>query len=904
MQADLSVPFVARLASHGDRAALVTPAGTVTYAELAARVADVADRLGPTRRLVLVAGANEVDPIVTYLAALSAGHPVILVPGDNPGNLAAVRDAYDPDVVHDAAGLVERREGSAHELHPSLALLLSTSGSTGSPKLVRLSAENVEANAAAIAGYLGIRPDDVAATTLPMHYCYGLSVINSHLLAGASLLLTSLSVVDACFWEQFRAHRATTLAGVPYTFDLLDRVGFADMDLPSLRYVTQAGGRLAPERVRRYAELGRRRGWDLFVMYGQTEATARMAYLPSDLALRSPSAIGVPVPGGSFSLEPLPEMPLARDGAVDVGELVYDGPNVMLGYAETPADLALGRVVGSLRTGDVARRTADGLYEVIGRRSRFAKVFGLRIDLDQVERVYADEGIVACCADGDDRLVLAVSTQAAPVDPDRVAAIAKEHFGLPRGAVELCAVPEVPRLPNGKPDYRGIVALAAHLPSLPAGPDPSAGADVAGLRALYGAVLNRSDVGDDDTFVTLEGDSLSYVEMSLRLEEALGHLPAGWHVAPIGELARVAADTRAAAYTRGAGPGPGRRTGVLAAVGRRLSGRTGRLRSLEVNVALRAVAIVMIVGSHANLFVLLGGAHVLLGVAGFNFGRFHLTTAPRRDRVRHLLTSVARVAVPSAVWIGLVTAFTPGYSWTNPLLLNGVLGPRAWTEPAWHYWFIEALVYTLLALTLVMALPLVDRAERRWPFWLPMMLAGLGLLTRYEVVTVMGGDVIHRANVVFWLFALGWATVKATATWQRVLVSASVLVTVPGFFDDPARDALVGAGLLALVWLRALRVPAWAVRAAGVLASASLYIYLAHWQIYPHLEDRFPLLATVLALLGGIVLWQVAERATDRLAPYLGRARVLLRLRAGAVRRTARRRGPGRIEPVPNRVTG
>ncbi len=160
MQADLSVPFVARLASHGDRAALVTPAGTVTYTELAARVADVADRLGPTRRLVLVAGANEVDPIVTYLAALSAGHPVILVPGDNPGNLAAVRDAYDPDVVHDAAGLVERRDGTAHDLHPSLALLLSTSGSTGSPKLVRLSAREPRGQRGRRSpSYLGIRPD-------------------------------------------------------------------------------------------------------------------------------------------------------------------------------------------------------------------------------------------------------------------------------------------------------------------------------------------------------------------------------------------------------------------------------------------------------------------------------------------------------------------------------------------------------------------------------------------------------------------------------------------------------------------------------------------------------------------------------------------------------------------------
>ena len=185
--------------------------------------------------------------MVGYLAALVGGHPAILVPGDNPGNLEAIVDAYDPDVVLRGADLLERRPGSAHDLHPDLALMLSTSGSTGSPKLVRLSHDNLTSNAEAIADYLGIRASDVAATTLPMHYCYGLSVINSHLVAGASLLLTDLSVVDACFWDAVRAHRVTTFAGVPYTFDLLDRVGFADLDLPSLRYVTQAGGRLAPD---------------------------------------------------------------------------------------------------------------------------------------------------------------------------------------------------------------------------------------------------------------------------------------------------------------------------------------------------------------------------------------------------------------------------------------------------------------------------------------------------------------------------------------------------------------------------------------------------------------------------------------------------------------------------------
>jgi len=633
-----------------------------------------------------------------------------------------------------------------------------------------------------------------------------------------------------------REHGVSTFAGVPYTFDLLDRVGFADMDLPSLRYLTQAGGRLAPATVRRYAGLGRRRGWDLFVMYGQTEATARMAYLPPDLAPTAPSAIGVPVPGGSFTLEPLPETPLERAGEVEVGELVYSGANVMLGYAETPADLARGRDVQVLRTGDVARRTPEGLYEIVGRRNRFAKVFGLRIDLDQVERAYAEEGVVAACAcvdgDGGDRLVVAVSDAAAPVDVDRVAGVAKEHLGLPRSAVQVLALTEVPRLPNGKPDYRGIASLAHEHAAREHDRGPVPGGPGAGttdrVRALYARVLDRAEVGDDDTFVSLEGDSLSYVEMSIRLEETLGHLPPDWHVTPVGELAAA--------------------------------GRPRRGRTLETNVLLRAVAIVAIVGTHANLFTLVGGAHLLLGVAGFNFGRFHLTDAPRPDRVRHLLASIGRVVAPSVLWIGGVAAVTSGLTWHNGLLLNGLLGPRDWAEPQWWYWFVEALVYTLTALTALLALPVLDRAERRWPFRLPVALAGLGLLTRYEVITFQGGDVVHRASVVFWLFALGWAGVKAATHRQRVLVSALVVATLPGFFGDPAREAVVAGGLLLLLWLRSVRVPDAVARTAGVLASASLYIYLAHWQIYPHLEDRFPLLATVLALLGGLAFWQVYER--------------------------------------------
>ncbi|MGA9748140.1 MAG: AMP-binding protein, partial [Nocardioides sp.] len=534
--------FWSDLRRYGDRTALVTDDGPVSYRDLADRVDGLAAWLGATRRLVLLAGANDLETVVGYLAALRGGHPVVLVPGDSATNLAAVAEVYDPDVLIAGDGPVERRAGTRHDLHPDLALLLSTSGSTGSPKLVRLSADNLAANAASIASYLGIRPSDVAATTLPLHYCYGLSVLNSHLAVGATVLLTDLSVVDPCFWDACRTHHVTTFAGVPYTFDLLDRTDFAGLELPSLRYLTQAGGRLAPDRIRGYAELGRSRGWDLFVMYGQTEATARMAYLPPDRALESAGSIGVPVPGGSFRLEAIPELPLdGGNPGHDIGELVYSGPNVMLGYATTADDLALGREVHELRTGDVARRRDDGLLEIVGRRTRFAKIFGVRVDLDQVERVYAERGHVVLCADAGDRLVLVADASARSATEAELLRVAKEHLGLPRGAVQVMVLTDLPRLPSGKPDYRRLVTLATSRLE-PAAPAPSAPVDdaprrSAELRAALGAVLGRDDVTDADSFVGLQGDSLSYVEASVRVEDVLGSLPVGWHTLSIADLA-------------------------------------------------------------------------------------------------------------------------------------------------------------------------------------------------------------------------------------------------------------------------------------------------------------------------------------------------------------------------------
>ncbi|NYD57444.1 acyl-coenzyme A synthetase/AMP-(fatty) acid ligase/acyl carrier protein [Nocardioides marinisabuli] len=824
------VGFARDLASWGARRALVHAGRVVSYADLARLVDDRAARLGPVRRLVLLEMASDVDSVATYLAALAGGHPVVVVDAARPDVVAATRAAYDPDVVARGDVLDEQRDGTAHDLHPELAALLSTSGSTGSPRLVRLSAENLQANAESIAAYLPLRGDDLAALSLSLHYCYGLSVLHTHLLRGAGVLLGDASVVDPCFWAAAREHGATSLAGVPHTFELLDRVGLDTVAPDSLRYLTQAGGAMAPDRVRSYAELGQRRGFDLFVMYGQTEATARMAYLPPDLAGTRPGAIGVPVPGGRFDLA---EVPGAPEGT---GELVYEGPNVMLGYAEHPDDLARGREVTRLRTGDLARRGDDGLWEVVGRLSRTAKVLGLRIDLDRVERALVADGVRALVAgtpptDGaTEQLVVAVEPRATGGSARLVARVRRlvtALTGLPAAAVQVHPVPQLPRLANGKPDHRGVAALAAPAPE-------RATTAATGVRDVLGEVLGRP-VGDDDTFAGLGGDSLTYVETSVRLEEALGHLPADWHLRTVAEL-------EAGTTTR-----------------------TRRGRGVETNVVLRAVAIVAVVGTHADLFTLLGGAHLLLALAGFNLARFALGDVTRRERVQRLLTAAARVVVPAVLWIGGTALLLGAYPWQTALLVNGFLGPPGWTEPAWHHWFVEALVLLVLGVAALVAVPVLDRTERRWPFWFPVALTLLALLTRYELVPLPDGDVIHRAPVVAWLLTLGWAVARARTTGHRLVVSALAVLTVPGFFADDARSAAVIVGLLLLTWSRQVRLPGLLARLAATLAGASLYIYLTHWQVYPHLEDDLPALATLLSLVVGVAVWRAVTTTERRL---------------------------------------
>jgi acyl-CoA synthetase (AMP-forming)/AMP-acid ligase II len=804
------------LHDHAGRVAVHSPEGVLTYAELGERVADVADRLAGARRLVLLEGRSTVTTVAALLAAQEAGHVVLLVPAGRASR--DLRAAYQPDVVVGADGRVDvLREQSAHELHPDLALLLSTSGSTGSPKLVRLSAANLEANAAQIVQALGVRADDCAALTLPLTYSYGLSVLTTHLAVGASVLLTDTSVVDECFWRAATAAGVTTLPGVPHTFELLERSGFADRELPSLRCLTQAGGRMEPDRVRGFAELGERKGFDLHVMYGQSEATARMAVLAPDLAAQRPDTVGRAVPGGELT--------------IDDGEVVFRGPNVMLGYANGPADLALGRVVHELRTGDLGEITPDGLLRVTGRRSRFVKVLGHRIDLDVLERRLRDDGFDVTCAGRDGVVALAVAGAPPATRLDGVRRAACRRCGAPRDAVRVVAVDELPVLPNGKPDQSSVLRLATGADRASAGAT-EAPAPAESVAELYAKALG-GDVRDDSTFVGLGGDSLSYVEVSVRLEDLLGRLPEGWHLMPVAELESLRHPTP------GETPQPPRRA---------------RWSAMESSIWLRALAIVLIVGTHAKLFTLQGTANALLVIAGYQLARFQLSHADPLRRTRGILRAAVRVVVPTVVVVAAAHVFVGDYEVRNLFLANWAFGqPRL--GPPWRFWFVEALVVALVLVAALVRLAVVARLDRRFPLGLPLALTAVTFgLFRVPWWTLPVPRMQGSALVVLHLFFLGWALARARGPAQRLLVSAVVIGVVGTFSWNHQRDGLTIAVVLVMLWFPVTRVPSSVVPVVRVLAAASLYVYVIHWQALELLWGH-PVVAFAGSLALGVAYW-------------------------------------------------
>ncbi len=411
------------------------------------------------KNLVLILCRNNIETIKAYLGTIRSGNTAWLLTVDiDPTLKENLINCYRPDYIWQPGPdnndyvLTEYNIERDFEIYKDLSLLLTTSGSTGSPKLVRLTQKNLNSNAQAIAQYLQLDSSEKPITTLPHHYTYGLSVLNSHLTVGAQVLLTEDSIVTSEFWDFFKREGATSFAGVPYTYETLKKLNFFNMDLPSLRYFTQAGGKLHPDLVKEYAEFSHKKGIKFYVMYGQTEATARISYLPPEHNIEKYASMGIAIPGGTLSVLD-DEGKDIKEPFVD-GELCYEGENVMLGYATEEKELAEGdKMQGRLLTGDIAHYDEDGYFYITGRKKRFLKIYGQRTNLDELEGSLKRLGIECACGGKDDLLMIAC------IDSSRneeIKDLLVEKYHFFHKSFKIVNVDKIERNESGKVQYESV----------------------------------------------------------------------------------------------------------------------------------------------------------------------------------------------------------------------------------------------------------------------------------------------------------------------------------------------------------------------------------------------------------------------------------------------------------------
>ncbi|OQP58316.1 AMP-dependent synthetase [Niastella vici] len=361
----------------------------------------------------------------------------------------AAIDAYNTATVSATIKLFRREKPVEYLIHSNIKMLLSTSGTTGSPKFVKLSDEHLVQNALSILDYMPIKNDDVVPLNVPIVFVYGLSIFTTNCMAAGTIVCTDKDILQPAFWTDFTQYHCSTIGGVPYVYEMLHRIGFFKKEHPSLRYMTQTGGILNQALRNEIVKYSAAYNKQFFAQYGQTEAAGRMAYLPQEDLLTKAASIGKPIKNGRFEID------------AETSELIYYGPNVFGGYANSTANLSTWHATDTLYTGDVAQQDEDGYYYITGRIKRIIKLFGTRLNLDEVELILKNAlgGQTVVCTGINDKYLL-VSHVNDQLQEDAVKQVLKEKLNIHPASVQVKYIPSMPLTPNGKIDYSTIMQTA------------------------------------------------------------------------------------------------------------------------------------------------------------------------------------------------------------------------------------------------------------------------------------------------------------------------------------------------------------------------------------------------------------------------------------------------------------
>ena len=416
------------------------------------------------KQLVFLYCNNKVHSVGMYFTLLKDNFTIALLNEELDQNLKVeLEKKYKPAIIVDQVrkeinyyNIVEVKSNSTSfhifnlkesqtEIHSKVKILLSTSGTTGSPKFVKLSEENIYENAVSISEHLPINYKGVTPLNLPFFYSYGLSVLHSNALNGGTIICDTDDVLSKTFWNQFEEFGFTSIAGVPFVYEMLDRIGFRKKQYSTLCYISQAGGGLNQKTKQRFLDYCLQNQVLFYVMYGQTEATARISFVPPEKLHKKITSIGKPILNGKFSIDK------------ESSELLYEGPNVFGGYVEKTSDLVTWEEIKQLSTGDLGKVDEDGYYFIIGRIKRIIKIFGNRVNLDDLESFFKNkfEATNFACIGVEDKTILVI-TDTDKVSTENIKKVIGQELKIHSSVIKHKIINEFSLTSNGKINYKEL----------------------------------------------------------------------------------------------------------------------------------------------------------------------------------------------------------------------------------------------------------------------------------------------------------------------------------------------------------------------------------------------------------------------------------------------------------------
>ena len=421
--------------------------------------------LGKKKKLVFLLCENSLPAILGYLSLILNKHVPMMIDKNIEINLLKkLINNYKPHYIWSPANnakngfskifkyknysLLKSNKLANYKIHSDLCLLVPTSGSTGSQKYVRQSYKNVIKNTNSIIQYLKLNKKHKTITNLPLSYTFGMSIINTHFSVGSLIYLSNFSILQKEFWQIFYKKKINFFYGVPYTFEILEKLNFFRKKKSNLVGIAQAGGKLSEKLQKKLINFSIKNKNKFFVMYGQAEATTRISYVPHNKIKKKIGSIGIPIKDGKIKI--IKE----KNSKSGVGEIYYEGPNVCMGYAFNYQDLKKKDIwKGALYTGDIGKKDQDGYFYIVGRKKRFCKILGISINLDEIENIlknkFKNKSFVTVSNDKLIKIFILMNNS-----EKKIINFLSNLTGINKSLFVLKKIKKIPLLNNGKIDYK------------------------------------------------------------------------------------------------------------------------------------------------------------------------------------------------------------------------------------------------------------------------------------------------------------------------------------------------------------------------------------------------------------------------------------------------------------------